>query len=134
MKKTFLLILVIVFIGIGIFYLYRQTKFSSNSPPTNNQANKINVYEVINIDKPIKPIPYTVGNSTTALELLQKTTTITVQSEGVNAYVTVINGRRADVSKKEYWAFYINGKLSSVGAGSYQLRPNDKIEWKIKTY
>lgn len=134
MKKTFLLISVIVLMGIGIFYLFRQAKIFSNSLSTNNRTNKINVYEVINIDKLIKSIPYTVGNSATALELLQKTTTMTIQGEGINAYITAINGRKADVSKKEYWAFYINGKLSSVGAGSYQLRPNDQIEWKIETY
>ena len=45
-----------------------------------------------------------------------------------------INGRRVDDRKNEYWAFYLNGKMAQIGAGSYQLKNGDKIEWKIETY
>ena len=57
-----------------------------------------------------------------------------VRGEGKNAYVTGINGREADTKKKEYWAFYVNGKPATVGAGSYILKQADKIEWKIENY
>ena len=50
-----------------------------------------------------------------------------------NAFITEINGYSTE-GKKEFWAFYINDKLSTVGAGNYQLRNGDKIEWKIEKY
>ena len=40
----------------------------------------------------------------------------------------------AEESKKEYWAFYINGKMANVGAADYQTKEGDKIEWKIEKY
>ena len=59
------------------------------------------------------------------------------KGEEANAFVTQINGypalRKASVPR-EFWAFYINGKMSNVGAGSYKLKDGDKIEWKIERY
>ncbi|MBI5127281.1 DUF4430 domain-containing protein [Candidatus Roizmanbacteria bacterium] len=70
----------------------------------------------------------------TALQLTQERMDVDVRGEGKNAYVTGINGREADSKKKEYWAFYVNGKPAEVGAGSYILKQGDKIEWKIENY
>lgn len=70
----------------------------------------------------------------TALDLTKEKANIKTKGEGVNAYVTEINGIIAQDSKKEYWAFYINSKMATVGAGSYQLKQGDKIEWKIEKY
>lgn len=70
----------------------------------------------------------------TALEISQNFLKIKSTAKGVNAFVTEINGRKADDSKKEFWAFYINGKQAEVGAGSYVIKNSDTIEWKIKTY
>jgi hypothetical protein len=70
----------------------------------------------------------------TALDLLQKSHKTVTSGEGSNAFVTKIDDRKADTTKKEFWAFYVNGKQAQVGAGSYILQSNDKIEWKIETY
>jgi hypothetical protein len=45
-----------------------------------------------------------------------------------------INNLSADTVKHEYWAFYINGKMSSEGAATYVTKDTDKIEWKIEKY
>ena len=65
---------------------------------------------------------------------MKKTVTAEVNGEGKNAYVTMIDGQKADDEKREFWAFYVNGKQSQLGAGSYTVKPNDSIEWKIETY
>jgi hypothetical protein len=71
----------------------------------------------------------------TALELLkEKDPNMVTKGEGANAYVTTINGYTAKDAKKEYWAFYVDGKLSDTGAGAYTTKAGDKIEWKIATY
>ena len=54
----------------------------------------------------------------TALNLLTAKANVQVKGSGANAFVTAINGRIADDTKKEFWAFYINGKQADVGAGS----------------
>ena len=75
-----------------------------------------------------------ISRGSTALDLLKKISKVQMKGEGANAFITSINGRAADDIKKEFWAFYINGKQAEVGAGSYVLKDNDKIEWKLETY
>lgn len=73
-----------------------------------------------------------VGSS--ALQLLSITHKVTTTGKKENAFVTAIDGRVADPQKKEFWAFYVNGKQAEVGAGTYVIKNSDTIEWKIETY
>jgi len=34
----------------------------------------------------------------------------------------------------QYWAFYVNGQMASVGASSYVLQPDDNITFKVETW
>ncbi len=67
----------------------------------------------------------------TALELLKEKASIEQVTSGL---INGINGRKADASQHEYWAFYINGKLAQVGPVEYQTKDGDMIEWKIEKY
>lgn len=66
-----------------------------------------------------------------ALQLLKEKATVEQDSSGL---VVAINGRSANLSKNEYWAFYVNGKLSTVGPAEYQTKDEDSIEWKIENF
>lgn len=66
-----------------------------------------------------------------ALTILKEKATVEQSTSGL---VTSINGRKAQDSKHEYWAFYINGKLADVGPAAYETKPSDTILWKIETY
>lgn len=66
-----------------------------------------------------------------ALVLLKEKTTIEQNKSGL---VVSINNRKADEKKREYWSFYVNGKLANVGPAEYQTKKGDKIEWKIEKY
>lgn len=66
-----------------------------------------------------------------ALSILKERATVSQNSSGL---VTEINGRKADNSKHEYWAFYINGKMASVGPADYKTKNEDLVEWKIEKY
>jgi hypothetical protein len=68
------------------------------------------------------------------LDLTKKIATVATSGEGANSYITSIDGKEAKSASKEFWAFYVNGKQAEVGAGSYQLKNGDKIEWKIEKY
>ena len=48
--------------------------------------------------------------------------------------VVAINGRKANASAREFWAFYVNGELAQVGPADYQTKNADRIEWKIEKY
>lgn len=67
----------------------------------------------------------------TALELLKaKYKVETKEFTGVGEYVTSINGVVAD--SKHFWSFYVNGQPAQVGAGQYQSKSTDQIEWKLE--
>lgn len=66
-----------------------------------------------------------------ALQLLEEQASVELATSGL---VTAINGRKADNNNKEYWAFYVNGKMSQVGPADYQTKNEDVIEWKIEKY
>lgn len=73
-------------------------------------------------------------NNLTALKALKDVVAVQTNGEGINAFITSIDNRKADDAKKEFWAFYVNGKQAELGAGSYVIKNNDTIEWKIETY
>lgn len=75
-----------------------------------------------------------VDEGKTALDALKSKMKIQTKGEGENAFVTTINDVEAKERKKQYWAFFVNGKPSEVGAGSYKLKDGDKIEWKLENY
>lgn len=82
-----------------------------------------------------KSLSYEGVEGKSALELLRaKDPDVGIKGEGANAFVTRVNGYTADDSKKEFWGFSVNGKMSDVGAGSYTTKSGDQIEWKLLTY
>lgn len=75
-------------------------------------------------------ISYSGVDGKTALELLKSSHKIETQSfSGVGEFVKSIDGVTPD--KDHFWAFYVNGKTSTVGASSYTSKSSDKIEWKL---
>jgi hypothetical protein len=67
-----------------------------------------------------------------ALAVLQQKYRVQTKTySGIGQEVTGINGVLAD--SKHYWAFYINGKMAQVGAGSYITKTNDTITWKLES-
>lgn len=70
----------------------------------------------------------------TELEILKRIAVVKTTGEGKDAFVTSINNQEATAASHEFWSFYVNGKPSEVGAGSYVLRQGDKINWQIEKY
>jgi Domain of unknown function (DUF4430) len=68
---------------------------------------------------------------TDALTLLQQQAGVKQNASGL---VVSINHRTADEAKHEYWAFYVNGRLASVGPKEYQTKDTDRLLWRIEQY
>lgn len=131
MKKKF----IIIFLFAVVFVIYKYGFSRSNNPTGPKSvkvADKIFVEQKLQNDESFNK--YEVEVNKTALDLLKQSTDVVTKGEKENAYVTEISGRTAEETKKEFWSFYINGKMSAVGAGSYLLKNGDKIEWKIENY
>ena len=45
--------------------------------------------------------------------------------------VESINGTKAE-NNQTYWAFYVNGKYSNIGASQYQTKTSDVVEWRLE--
>lgn len=83
-------------------------------------------------EKRVNDIEFKEGD--TALDLTRKVVQVEMKGSGEQAFVTTINGRKADDKKHEYWSLAINGKDSEVGAGSYKVQAGDVVAWSLKTY
>lgn len=127
-KIIIVLWLLTIFIGLA-FYQPAQKLWTSKS--TTQSENKIT--QIVYLPNRTKKltISYEVE---TALALLQRTAAAKTDGQGENTFVKEIDGIEAKSIKHQYWAFYINKKLSPVGAGGYKLKPNDFIEWKLESY
>ena len=126
--KIFILALVILAIFAGYFFYQSKSQLTKKFVIKQN----LSVYLKLAGEENFSKSEVVVGK--TALDLTKEKTNIKTKGEGVNAYVTEINGQEALNSKKEFWAFYVNGKMAEVGAGSYKLKEDDKIEWRIEKY
>jgi hypothetical protein len=115
-----------ILVGIILFGLIIQSKVAkihNDQTISNHTSSPQSIAE--------KPISYKGKNGTDALSLLKASHNI-VQDE--SNLVIQIDNYRADTKKREYWAFYVNGKLSSIGPEAFKTQNSDKIEWKIDTY
>lgn len=136
MKKVFALIVIVV-IALLLNKLPNFNQIPVKKEAAQTISKSLTVYQKINTDsqgqKDFEKLTIS-ENNLTALTLLKKKSQVKTQGNGTNAFVVEINGRAADQNKKEFWAFYVNGKEAQVGAGSYKLQNNDKVEWKIQNF
>lgn len=117
MKKWLIYLLVILLLlGSGIFVTYY---FSHTTVPAQHSASVE------------AQITYPGKDGQNAFALLDMDHTVGLDSSGL---VSSIDARKADAGKHEYWAFYVNGELASVGPKEYVTKSTDQIMWKIETY
>lgn len=64
-----------------------------------------------------------------ALELLKSSHEVETQKFSFGEMVQSIDGVKAPAT--DFWGFYVNGKLSDIGAGDYQTKNGDTLSWKL---
>ena len=137
LQKNWLLSLVIIVLILSSAYWFAQNKVGY-TPPSTQSTDTQKVAATLDVNDGVKATHYdlTSGIGKPALEVTQTATDgkVVTKGEGVNAFVISINGREASSETKEYWELLINGKSSAVGAGSYIVKQDDKIEWKISKF
>lgn len=136
-KLAVALILIIAVLGGGYFAVTNllprnDTKESS----TQQDVKTLKATVVLNFGEEEKSSTYSLNleEGKTALDATKKVTDVVTSGEGEMAFVTSINDREADASKNEFWELVINGEPAQVGAGSYEIKDGDKIEWRVSTF
>jgi hypothetical protein len=121
MKKILVACIVIV-IGFGFVFQIIQ-KVTSDS-------REMDVSSSVDSSKS-KTITYSGQSGKNALQLLQEKMSIKQDNSGL---VISINNTQANPEKREYWSFYVNGKMAHVGPQDYGTEDGDNIEWRLENY
>lgn len=125
------LVVVVGLIGLGLFV--SQDSDSTDEPVAAQTTETETEPELITVSEDGAEIRYQGVVGQTALETLRNEIPVETETSDFGEFVTSINGVAAD-SSSEYWAFYVNGELASVGAGAYEAADGDMIEWKLESF
>lgn len=122
LKKNWkqILLVVVLVLGVGYFFEFKETK-------TSKKENTEVKSEVVDN----KSFEYKGEEGKDALSLLKEKTAVELNDKGM---VVSINGRKAETEKREFWGFYVNGKMAEVGAADFKTKDTDVINWKIENY
>lgn len=119
-KNQTIAFIVVVIVAAGIF-IWKAADNSSN-PSQQSQTT---------VQKPGPQVSYEGVQGQTALTLLKAKYDVNTKTyKGLGEQVISIDGVKPD--SKHFWAFYVNGKLAAVGAGSYKTKRGDNITWKLE--
>lgn len=134
-KLVAIVALIVVILAGGTYWLTGKDSTNNQiNDASNSQQEEQAIVQMpeITFSEDGKTVSYDGVEGKTALEILKEGTDVTTQSSSYGDFVTGINGREADASS-EYWSFYVNGSYASEGAGTYQSKTGDKIEWKLES-
>lgn len=125
MKKIIVSLIIIGLVIWGIVSLNKR------QPPEPRQGEK-EIEGLVEAPQPQtpEPITYQGKEGVDALSLLKEKVQVETQDFGDKPMVTSINGVKAD--EKNFWAFYVNGKMSEIGASDYKTKDSDQIEWRYQ--
>jgi len=113
-------LVVVLLLGFGYIFEFKETK-------TNKKENVEVKSEVVEN----KNFEYRGEEGKDALSLLKEKTAVELNDKGM---VVSINGRKVETEKREFWGFYVNGKMAEVGAADFKTKDTDVINWKIENY
>jgi hypothetical protein len=66
-----------------------------------------------------------------ALDVLRRTHTVELKHYSFGDIADSIDGTQGGANGR-YWIFYVNGKMSEVGAGEYHVKNGDTLIWKFQ--
>lgn len=123
-KKWYFYLILVGIAAIGVVTtVYVQ---DANKTTTDNKT------ETVQVQSDPAYVTYTAIEGKTSLAQLKETasgvgTKTTEYGEYVDSIGALVGGTDGN-----YWSFYIDGEMASVGAGSYIQKGGEKIEWKFQ--
>ncbi|MBI2607959.1 MAG: DUF4430 domain-containing protein [Candidatus Doudnabacteria bacterium] len=125
--ELFVIIVIIAVIGVA-FALTR----APSRPQADLTIDRTEIQEAPAVQQaPASTISYQGVEGHTALELLKEAHSVETQDfGGLGEFVLSIDG--IEPANTHFWAFYANGQKAQVGAGQYQTKNGERIEWKLE--
>ncbi|MFY9484085.1 MAG: DUF4430 domain-containing protein [Patescibacteria group bacterium] len=143
MRKSQKIVLISVVVLVSLGLVSNFSGFASNSGARRQQPRNVKPRNDIQRREPTsadlkvtrapdnKTVNYQGFEGKTALELLRLVAHVETKNFGeLGDMVTEIDGITAD--KGNFWALYVNGKQSEVGASSYKTKPGESVEWRYE--
>jgi len=144
MKIIKYIIVALVFLAIGFWLGQSYQALPAEQPLANiqseqNQPSKINnlILVLRFSDTDVREIQnLTSQEGQTVLDLLAKTAQeneliFKTQDYGDLGKLVTQIGDKINGQNNKYWQYWVNGEFAKVGAGQYQLKAGDRIEWKF---
>lgn len=143
MRKSHKVVLLAVIALVSLGLVSNFSGFSSTSgvrrqkPRNTNPTQKSEDREPTTADLQVtrsqdnKTVSYQGFEDKNALELLRLVAYVETKNFGeLGDMVTAIDGIAAD--DQHFWALYVNGKQSEVGASSYKTKTGEQVEWRYE--
>ncbi|MEJ0021525.1 MAG: DUF4430 domain-containing protein [Candidatus Doudnabacteria bacterium] len=145
-RKLEIFVIVTVIAFIGIIYAFKQQPVLA---PTTNNPNVALTNQDLNIPStgqasvnpaaggqtqqqvqvPSSVVEYQGQDGKNALELLEADHKVDAKHYSFGDLVTGIDGITPDA--QHFWAMYVNGSFSQLGASAYITKSTDNIKWEI---
>ena len=127
-RRLEIFVIVTIIAAFGVIYAFTQQPVlapATNTGVNSNQNQGIAVGE----PNPGMIIEYKGEDGKNSLDLLKASHRLEVKSYSFGDLVTGIDGITPD--DKHFWAMYVNGQFSQVGASQYMTKSGDAIKWQI---
>lgn len=131
-NKLLLLILgLIVVVGLLVAaWAVNQKANESTSLQSSSSSTTQSVQTAVQVGQNGELVSYQGVEGRTALDLLKSHAQVETETSSLGELVVSINGVKSTDSK--FWLYYVNGKQAEVGAGSYQTKSGETIEWRLE--
>ncbi len=135
-RKFEIFVVVAIIALIGIVYAFKQKPVLAPTANNQNIAQNDNSNATADVTVPEQQVPSSVisyqgQEGKNALELLLAAHRVDVKHYSFGDLVTGIDGITPDA--QHFWAMYVNGQFSQVGASAYATKSSDTIKWQIDT-
>jgi len=130
MKRVFAVALIVALIAAAgaVAWVAADLDRTSNTTPEYSHSAETSQDSA---EARVETIQYQGEDGKTALQLLEEKADVEMSGSGEMAFVTSINGVKAD-PQVEFWSLLVNNEPATVGAGQYQTKSTDTITWKLE--
>ena len=122
-RRLEIFVIVVIIATAGIIYAFTQKPVLA---PSTEVSQNQNLQQV-----PTNTVEYKGVDGKNAFELLKASHAVDAKHYSFGDLVTGIDGVTPDAS--HFWAMYVNGEFSQVGASQYITKSSDTIKWQIDT-
>lgn len=130
-KKIETIVIIILILVMGAAYGALHSKKDERAANNKERQESQEVKEEYTTQVPSSLVSYKGQEGRNALDVLKSNYNVQTKSFGdLGEFVQSINGVEPD--NKHFWAMYVNGEVSQVGAGSYITKSTDTVEWKLE--